>query len=290
MGFRYVAEAWDNEPGGPPLKAKGSSAPKPRHLPDLPPISSSPPLPPPKRVAGKREVETLVLDDDDDEEEERTTPPGTTGGVIGPEDWEVDEGEEEEMESVEINSAGGAVNTVGASAEDQEELAKVRCVARGGWRKELTLLFSLQLESELSSIDKQIDDLRRLRSTLQSDRTALLNQISSRRPAAPQAALAGSSKLPAKGKVVDYTKSNFPWSQEVLAKAREVWGISEFRLCQEAAINASLDGREVVAVLPTGGGKSLIYQLPAVLAHRGTTIVVTPCVPPHLLRSKARVR
>src|SRR6266446_9522997 len=55
------------------------------------------------------------------------------------------------------------------------------------------------------------------------------------------------------------------------------WGFREFRPLQEPAMRAVLAGRDSLVVLPTGGGKSLCYQAPAVL--RGdTTVVVSPLI------------
>src|SRR5947208_9486257 len=53
------------------------------------------------------------------------------------------------------------------------------------------------------------------------------------------------------------------------------WGFRTFRPLQERAMRAVLQGRDSVVVLPTGGGKSLCYQAPAVL-RGGTTVVVSP--------------
>ena len=47
-------------------------------------------------------------------------------------------------------------------------------------------------------------------------------------------------------------------------------------LCQEGVINAAIDGRDIVCVMPTGGGKSLTYQLPAIVGSKGLTIVISP--------------
>ena len=59
-----------------------------------------------------------------------------------------------------------------------------------------------------------------------------------------------------------------------------VWGHRGFRPGQGEAVDAFTQGRDVVVVLPTGGGKSICYQLPAILAHRGQgpTLVVSPLV------------
>src|SRR5262245_51974179 len=55
------------------------------------------------------------------------------------------------------------------------------------------------------------------------------------------------------------------------------WGFRTFRPLQEPAMRAVLDGRDSLVVLPTGGGKSLCYQAPAVF--RGdTTVVVSPLI------------
>jgi ATP-dependent DNA helicase RecQ len=58
---------------------------------------------------------------------------------------------------------------------------------------------------------------------------------------------------------------------------REVFGFEEFRAGQRAAIEDVLAGHPVVGVMPTGAGKSLCYQLPAVMLE-GTTLVVSPLI------------
>ena len=57
----------------------------------------------------------------------------------------------------------------------------------------------------------------------------------------------------------------------------EHWGYDSFRPCQEDIVNAALDGRDVLAILPTGGGKSVCFQVPA-LMREGIAIVVTPLI------------
>ncbi len=55
------------------------------------------------------------------------------------------------------------------------------------------------------------------------------------------------------------------------------WKFTEFKPNQEAIINAVLDGEDTFALLPTGGGKSLCFQIPA-LAKKGICIVISPLI------------
>src|SRR5437762_7013210 len=55
------------------------------------------------------------------------------------------------------------------------------------------------------------------------------------------------------------------------------WGYATLRPLQEDAMRAMLEGRDSLLVLPTGGGKSLCYQAPAVV-RGGTTVVVSPLI------------
>ncbi len=66
-------------------------------------------------------------------------------------------------------------------------------------------------------------------------------------------------------------------SDPLLQTLRSAFGLEEFREGQRDIIEAVLDGRDVIAVMPTGGGKSLCYQLPALLLP-GLTIVISPLI------------
>ncbi len=63
-------------------------------------------------------------------------------------------------------------------------------------------------------------------------------------------------------------------AQEILEKT---FGYEEFRLEQAQIIKALVEGRDVMALMPTGGGKSLCYQIPA-LVREGVAIVVSPLI------------
>lgn len=58
---------------------------------------------------------------------------------------------------------------------------------------------------------------------------------------------------------------------------QEYWGYESFRPKQEDIVNAALEGRDVLAILPTGGGKSVCFQVPAMM-REGIAIVVTPLI------------
>jgi ATP-dependent DNA helicase RecQ len=67
----------------------------------------------------------------------------------------------------------------------------------------------------------------------------------------------------------------------LLPTLQEVWGYSGLRPGQKEALEAWSAGSEVVALLPTGGGKSMCYQLPALVERalgRGTTLVISPLI------------
>ena len=64
---------------------------------------------------------------------------------------------------------------------------------------------------------------------------------------------------------------------DLLAPLRSYWGYSSFRPLQERIVRSLLAGRDTCVVMPTGGGKSLCYQLPAVVSGR-TAVVVSPLI------------
>jgi len=65
--------------------------------------------------------------------------------------------------------------------------------------------------------------------------------------------------------------------EDILAPVREYWGYDTLRPLQEHAIRAELEHRDSVVVLPTGGGKSLCYQVPPLLRDT-TDVVISPLI------------
>ncbi|KAL5562840.1 hypothetical protein UlMin_032587 [Ulmus minor] len=74
-----------------------------------------------------------------------------------------------------------------------------------------------------------------------------------------------------------WTSVNFPWTKKLEANNKKVFGNHSFRPNQREVINATMSGCDVFVLMPTGGGKSLTYQLPAIICP-GITLVICPLV------------
>ena len=68
-----------------------------------------------------------------------------------------------------------------------------------------------------------------------------------------------------------------PAPDRIYDTLKRYWGFTEFRPVQLEIIRSVLEGRDTLALMPTGGGKSLTYQVPT-LAREGLCIVVTPLI------------
>ncbi|CAO1613109.1 unnamed protein product [Parajaminaea phylloscopi] len=151
------------------------------------------------------------------------------------------------------NGAGPSRRTLGSCEEDEAKLES--------------------LAAEIEDVDNNIKKLQDLKKSLEAEKRLLL----SRRPKTTPGSSSGNGRNTHAAASQDYTQSNFPWSQELLNRAKRTWGIKSWRMCQEGVVNAALDGQDVVCIMPTGGGKSLCYQLPAVMSP-GVTLVISPLI------------
>ncbi|KAK2892746.1 hypothetical protein Q8A67_012734 [Cirrhinus molitorella] len=134
------------------------------------------------------------------------------------------------------------------------------------------------VEAELEMVEVQISELLEKQTKLNSRKNKLLQILEG---ACSSAQPSGSSKLSkpsfSKQDLQHYEESDFSWSKEVQAKLCSVFQLSKFRPLQRAAINLSMSGKDLFLVMPTGRGKSLCYQLPA-LCSNGFTLVIAPLV------------
>ena len=135
-------------------------------------------------------------------------------------------------------------------------------------------MLQLTCNSQIKSVEEQLRPLQTLHTQLKAERSQLESQLS----------YVSQSQLPKTAKAdpraststIDFQSSNFGWSDSIRSVLKAKFGLKGFRLCQEGVINAAMDGRDIVCVMPTGGGKSLTYQLPAVSGSKGLTVVISP--------------
>ncbi|KIZ03728.1 RecQ protein-like (DNA helicase Q1-like) [Monoraphidium neglectum] len=120
------------------------------------------------------------------------------------------------------------------------------------------------VDQEIKEVEAEIERLLARQAALRQEREALTRQAAVEKRA-PRA---------------DWAAAAFQWDQEVrvftvVRLRRDVFGLDGWRPLQREVINATLRGRDVLCLMPAGGGKSLTYQLPA-LVGQGLTLVISP--------------
>ncbi|XP_012944528.2 ATP-dependent DNA helicase Q1 [Aplysia californica] len=123
----------------------------------------------------------------------------------------------------------------------------------------------LVLEEELAVVDSELQDLLERQSQLMDRKTELEAIISQQAQTEKQK----------KNKAWDGT--DFPWTQEMDDKLTSVFKLHSLRPMQRQTMNATLSGEDCLLIMPTGGGKSLCFQLPAMVGNC-LTLVVSPLV------------
>lgn len=129
---------------------------------------------------------------------------------------------------------------------------------------------SEELEKDLKNVDKdlqnvemEISKLRTRQRKLQEKKTSIKKTLNKLK----------SDSLSS----IDWTGTNYEWSEDVENISKNILKIKAFRSKQLSAINSTLSNQHTIVVMPTGAGKSLCYQLPA-LVKPGLTIVVSPLI------------
>uniref|UniRef100_A0A7N4P7P5 ATP-dependent DNA helicase n=1 Tax=Sarcophilus harrisii TaxID=9305 RepID=A0A7N4P7P5_SARHA len=113
--------------------------------------------------------------------------------------------------------------------------------------------------SELQAIEIQIQELLERQQELIRKKTALKKKI---KESLEDSGAGASSELDSSPE--GWNKEDFPWSGKIKDAMQNVFKLQKFRSLQLETINVTMAGKEVFLVMPTGGGKSLCYQLPAV--------------------------
>ncbi|XP_073477517.1 ATP-dependent DNA helicase Q1 [Aquarana catesbeiana] len=126
-----------------------------------------------------------------------------------------------------------------------------------------------EVGTELQAIEMQIQELMDRQQELMQRKKSLKKKIQT----LSEDAEAGTSTQ----STDDWNKEDFVWSQKVREELRNSFQLDTFRNLQLETINATMAGKDVFLIMPTGGGKSLCYQLPAVCS-KGLTLVICPLV------------
>ncbi|EMP25019.1 ATP-dependent DNA helicase Q1 [Chelonia mydas] len=113
-------------------------------------------------------------------------------------------------------------------------------------------------DSELQAVEIQIQELLERQQELIHKKTVLKNKIKQ----FSEDSEAGESEE-TETSAEAWNKQDFPWYEKIKATFRNSFKLQKFRSLQLETINATMAGKDIFLVMPTGGGKSLCYQLPA---------------------------
>ncbi|KAF5351184.1 hypothetical protein D9756_008189 [Leucocoprinus leucothites] len=134
-----------------------------------------------------------------------------------------------------------------------------------------------EIDANILGIKESIQSLNTQLSSKESQKEGMVRMLRELDRASVSGAAQSGAGAGSGSKGINYMDGDFDWMGGLKARMRSVFGINDFRLCQRGICNANMDGRDVVVVMPTGGGKSLTYQLPALLTP-GCTLVISPLI------------
>ena len=127
-----------------------------------------------------------------------------------------------------------------------------------------------EVTAQLNSIQEEIDHLLGQQESLQQRKTLLISQLDE----LARGQTRHYNELQDSGK---FETEIFVWSGQVQHVLENSFKLKKFRPMQLSCVNATLAKYDVILVMPTGGGKSLCYQLPA-LIDEGFSLVISPLV------------
>nr|BAC20377.1 RECQL1 protein [Gallus gallus] len=130
----------------------------------------------------------------------------------------------------------------------------------------------LSIENELQAVEMQIQELLDKQQELIQKKTMLKKMI---KQSSGESAAGGSKET--ETSVEAWNRTDFPWYEKIKTALQNKFKLQKFRSLQLETVNATMAGKDIFLVMPTGGGKSLCYQLPAVCSD-GFTLVICPLI------------
>lgn len=143
------------------------------------------------------------------------------------------------------------------------------------WLPSISIKFAMA-QSELT-VRKELEEVEKLLVEVENEVNALLNKQSSLEQKKKSLKSHLRRLAEQKNSAHSWGTESFDWSVELETKCRSVFGISSFRSHQLEVMNVTLSGVDCILIMPTGAGKSLCFQLPALISS-GLTLVISPLV------------
>ncbi|OWK59565.1 ATP-dependent DNA helicase Q1 [Lonchura striata] len=130
----------------------------------------------------------------------------------------------------------------------------------------------VSIENELQVVEMQIQELVDKQQELLQKKMRVKNLI---KQSSGDLEAGGSKDTETSAE--EWNKKDFPWYEKIKTALQSRFKLQKFRSLQLETVNAAMAGKDIFLVMPTGGGKSLCYQLPAVCSD-GFTLVICPLI------------